>query len=111
METERDLLMFYQNTLRNVGLFTSLSFTALGYSRFYRGKDKLYNIALIIFSLVTLAIAIMITFFLINDFERYQIVLQSKEADKWLLLPKSIFYFSIGILFLGLYTLYREVRS
>ena len=41
METERDLLMFYHTSIRNIALFTSVSFAALGYSRFYRGKDKL----------------------------------------------------------------------
>ena len=40
METEKDLLMFYQTSLRNVGLFTSISLALLGYSRFYRGKNK-----------------------------------------------------------------------
>ena len=38
METERDLLMFYQTTLRNVGLYTSLSFAALGYPDFTEVK-------------------------------------------------------------------------
>lgn len=70
METEKDILMFYHTTLRNVGLFTSLSFAALGYSRFYRGKSKMYNVALIIFSIVILWIAIYLTKYLIEDFER-----------------------------------------
>ena len=109
METERDLLMFYQTTLRNVGLYTSLSFASLGYSRFYRGKDKLYNISLIIFSLVTLAVAIFLTNYLIIDFERYQLVIQSEEANKWLLLPNIMYYFSIGVFLLGMYTLYRQI--
>ena len=111
METERDLLMFYQTTLRNVGLYTSLSFAALGYSRFYRGKSKLYNVALIIFSIVILWIAIYLTKYLIEDFERYQLKVKSVEANKWLLLPKTVYYFNIGVGLLGVYTLFREITA
>ena len=47
----KNLIMFYQTTLRNVGLFTSISFGALGYSRFHRGKSQLYNLMLILLSI------------------------------------------------------------
>ena len=103
--------MFYQTTLRNVGLYTSLSFAALGYSRFYRGKSKLYNVALIVFSIVILWIAIYLTKYLIEDFERYQLKVKSVEANKWLLLPKTVYYFNIGVGLLGFYTLFREIDS
>lgn len=111
METEKDLLMYYHTSIRNIGLYTSLSFGALGYSRFYRGKDKLYNVALIIFSLVALTTSILISHYLINDFEKYQLEIKSENADKWILLPKTIFYFNIGILLLGVYTLIRQIIS
>ena len=111
MKTEKELLMYYHTTIRNIGLFTSLSFAALSYSRFYRGKNKLYNIALIIFSIVILVIAIMTTKFLIDDFERFQLEIKSEEANKWLLLPKTTYYFSIGVLLLGFHTLYRQLMK
>ena len=41
-ETFKDLIMYYQTSIRNVALTTAVSFAALGYSRFYRGKSKLY---------------------------------------------------------------------
>ena len=47
-ETGKDLLMFYQTTLRNVGLYTTISFAALGYSRFYRDKSILYSSGLVV---------------------------------------------------------------
>ena len=37
---EKDLVMMYHTALRNVGLYTSLSFALLGISRFYRTKKK-----------------------------------------------------------------------
>ena len=42
-KSEKDVLMYYQTTLRNVGLTTAVSFAALGYSRFYREKSLLYS--------------------------------------------------------------------
>jgi len=41
----KEILMFYHTSLRNVGLYTSISLALLGSSRFYRGKgDQIYNI-------------------------------------------------------------------
>ena len=41
MQSEKDILMFYQTSLRNVGLYMSISFALLASSRFYRGKNKI----------------------------------------------------------------------
>ena len=64
--------MYYQTTLRNIGLYTSLSFAALAYSRIYRKKhNNVYNISLILVSLLFLIIAIMLNYnihnFIIKD--------------------------------------------
>ena len=58
METEKDILMFYQTSLRNVGLYTSISFALLASSRFYRGKNKMYNVLFIVLSLLVLLCSI-----------------------------------------------------
>ena len=71
METEKDLLMYYHSSLRNVGLFTSVSLALLGYSRFYRGKIKTYNIAFIIISLLFLICALVIYFVYYTRFKTY----------------------------------------
>jgi hypothetical protein len=39
--TFKDTLMFYQTSLRNVGLYTSIALALLGVSRFYRGQRGL----------------------------------------------------------------------
>ena len=72
METEKDLLMFYQTSLRNVGLYTSVSLALLGYSRFYRGKNKIYNIVFILLSLAVLLCAIAICKYLVADLTKMQ---------------------------------------
>ena len=109
MNTEKDLMMYYHTSLRNIGLYTSLSFAALGYSRFYRGNDNyIYNISLILASLAFLSISLYINFYLIIDFERYQKNVNSKDIEKWILVPKILFGFNLIILILGFYTLIRE---
>lgn len=75
MDNEKDLLMFYQTSLRNVGLFTSVSLALLAVSRYYRGKTILFNTAYIFFSLLFLIAAMLICYFLIQtiEYEKMQI--------------------------------------
>ena len=67
MNSEKEIIMFYHTTLRNVGLYTSISFALLASSRFYRGKNKIYNIIFIILSLLILLTSILICKYLILD--------------------------------------------
>tara|TARA_B100000424_G_scaffold243535_1_gene213189 strand:- start:1907 stop:2317 length:411 start_codon:yes stop_codon:yes gene_type:complete len=75
MDNEKDLLMFYQTSLRNVGLFTSVSLALLAVSRYYRGKTIIFNTAYIFFSLLFLIAAMLICYFLIQtiEYEKMQI--------------------------------------
>ena len=111
METEKDLLMYFQTSLRNVGLFTSVSFATLGYSRYYRDKSNVYNIYLIITSLIFLGVSLFISHNLEKDMEHYQKEMKSDRLTNWLVIPKVIFYFNIGVFILGLYTLIRGLQK
>jgi len=111
MENEKDILMMYHTSFRNVALFTSVSFAALGYSRVYRGKNRLYNIFLILASLVFMFSSLIMNWFLIQDYGHLLTKIETQIADKWLFLPKIIFTFNLGIFGLGLYTLFREVTK
>ena len=75
MDSEKDLLLYYQTSLRNVGLFTSVSLALLAVSRYYRGKTILFNTAYIFFSLLFLIAAMLICYFLIQtiEYEKMQI--------------------------------------
>ena len=53
-ETFKDLMMYFQTSIRNVALTTTVSFAALGYSRFYRGKNQLYVSGMVLVSLLLL---------------------------------------------------------
>ena len=111
METKKDLMMYYQTCLRNIGLYTSLSFGALGYSRFYRQKDAMYNIYMIIFSIIFTVISLTISINLLNDVDKFQKKLHSVEIKKWVYIPKIIIAFNIGSLLLAFITFYNEVSS
>lgn len=110
METEKDLLMYLQTTLRNMGLYTSLSYGSLGYSRYYRDKEKIYNIYLIIVALVFNFITIYIGTCLIIDINKFDSKLKSKNIKKWKVLPITVMTFNVGTMLLSLITLLKELR-
>lgn len=111
MKTEKDLLMYFQTALRNVGLYTSVSFASLGYSRYYRDKSSIYNLYLILVSLIFLLVSLFVCHYLLKDIKHFQKDVKSEQINKWLVLPQSILYFNIGAFLLGMYTFYREIKK
>ena len=55
LKTNKDILMFYQTTIRNVALTTAVAFASLSYSRFYRNKNSFYSFILTLVSLLILS--------------------------------------------------------
>ena len=108
MSNDNFSTMMFHSALRNVGLFTSISFAALGYSRFYRGKIHFYNVFLIICSLMFILCSLLINWFLIIDYNKAIEKSNSAAAKKWIVVPYIVFVFNFGIFGLGLYTFYRE---
>jgi hypothetical protein len=113
--TFKDTLMFYQTSLRNVGLYTSISLALLGVSRFYRGKgDNLYNIAFILVSLATLMLAFSILRNLNSQISLIKESLkdenQKKIVDDWLMISNSLQLVLITISIFSVYTLYRQIQ-
>tara|TARA_B000000557_G_scaffold3973_1_gene3135 strand:- start:81 stop:437 length:357 start_codon:yes stop_codon:yes gene_type:complete len=113
--TVRDAMMLYQTTLRNVGLYTSVSLALLGYSRFYRGKgNTLYNISFIVISMIFLLFALVIVRNLLAD---HDIILDNFSDDekehllKWYQIPVALQYVLGIILLFSAYTLVRQVRD
>jgi len=115
MKTERDILMYFSTALRNIGLFTSISFAALGYSRYHRSKNAIYNIYLILVSLFFIFASIYLAYYLVKDIELFQTdkmknITERNIMDKWILIPKALIVMNSGVFILGAYTLFREVR-
>lgn len=109
MKTEKDLLMYFSTALRNIGLFTSVSFAALGYSRYYRSKNAIHNIYLIMVSLCLLCVSIYLAYYLVKDIEIFQTNKTRKTMEKWILVPKVLLVMNSGVLILGMFTLFKEM--
>ena len=113
----KEILMYFHTTLRNVGLYTSISLAMLGYSRFYRGKDKIYNISFIFISLLFLIFSIRINYILHKTVSVYK--QSNKETDPVdMLFIDDMFDVPIYILatnsivfLFGLYTLINEIKK
>jgi hypothetical protein len=103
------LLNLFQTTIRNIGLYISVSFGALGYSRFYRNQNKVYNIALIIVSILFSLGSYILSKNLLHDLNRYKEKGNKKLIDKYLIIPNTTIYISLGLTLLATFTLFREV--
>ena len=80
----------FHTNLRNIGLFITLAFGTMTYSKNF--KNKLYKKYLVLVSLVFLTISSLLTSHLIE--------FQNKEQDKKLSIIPKIILFIIFILFL-----------
>ena len=104
--------MYYHTTLRNIGLYTSLSYGTLAYSRMYHNKTPLYDVMLIIISLSFLAIAFIINYFLYYDIQSF--ILKNKQGHefvKWVRISQAIFGIHIILVLLGLIILFRSLSN
>ena len=117
--TEKDLMMMYHTSLRNMGLYTSLSLALLGYSRYYRGKGSMiYNVAFIIFSILFMVAAMVMGYYLIKDIEVLQVHMKNTNGGqsshmikKWLDIPRVIVGLLAVITCFGVWTLIDQLNS
>lgn len=107
------LMMLYQVTLRNVGLFTSISLALLVYSRYYRAKrNKLYNVAFIVLSMMSLTISIIILQNMLVDHRKMFVNLNNNEKKiigKWYKIPDYTQYILYLLMAFSALTLFREI--
>jgi hypothetical protein len=107
-EVNQKFDMYFHSALRNVGLYTSLSFAALAYSRVHRGKTPIYDMILIAISMAFLLLSFTMNYVLNSDIKQH--LEQSEQSEKermYLLVSQSVFGIH-GVLFvLGLGTLVR----
>ena len=106
------VLTYYHTSIRNIGLYSSLAFASLVYSRFHRGKTFFINIALIITSLVLTIISTVIGMHLIKDIK---IITDDDKSllpviDKWLLVPNTMYIINAIILLSTLFVLFNQFR-
>ena len=88
LETFKDLIMYYQTSIRNVALTTAVSFAALGYSRFYRGKNKMYTVGLAFISVLLLTCSTFLNSLLYNSLQPYLKNPKYKDIEQWIIINK-----------------------
>ena len=82
-QTPKDFLMFFATTFRNSALTTAVSFAALGYSRFYRGKNKFYSAGLVFISILILLISAWNNYLLYDSTQKYKKLDEYKDINNW----------------------------
>lgn len=102
MNNQKEFMMFYHTSVRNIGLFTSLSFASLGAST----KSKLVHLKLI--SLFFISSALFVNYNLIEDYETYKLKNKHDIVDKWMKLPKTIIMVNTVFLFIVLYLIMKH---
>ena len=103
----RELVMYYQTTIRNVFLSTAVSFAALGYSPFYRGKSKLYTNSLVLISLLILICSSALNYNLYDSLNEYKKDSKYSEINRWIIINNIFFFIHLTLLILAFYTLYK----
>ena len=112
METEKDLLMFYQTSLRNVALFTSVSLALLAVSRYYRQKTIIFNSGYIVFSLLFLIAAILICLSLIQTLDKEKKHIKNlKYIENMEIIPKLTLGIDIIISIFMFLTLIKQFST
>ena len=102
---EKELLMYFQTSIRNVALTTAVSFAALGYSRFYRDKSKLYSVGMTFMSMLIITCSALLNLFLFNSIQEY--LDNNKEINRLSIINKIFIIVHLIAIFFGLFTLYR----
>ena len=97
----------FQSSIRNVGLTTTVSFAALGYSRYYRGKSQLYAVGMVGVSILILISSILLNLFLYNDLQELVKLDEYKNFEKHVNINRIFIVVHAIIMFFGLYTFYR----
>ena len=99
--------MYFQTSIRNVALTTTVSFAALGYSRYYRGKSQFYAVGMVGVSILILISSILLNLFLYNDLQELVKIDEYKDFEKHMNINKIFIVVHAIIMFFGLYTFYR----
>lgn len=112
LQSNKDILMYYHTTIRNVALTSALSFAGLSYSRFYRGKSRIYSAGLVFVSILILLASFIININLYNKIKFHYKNENSFGSINNFLIVNILFIIShIIILLFNIHTLYRIVKG
>ena len=112
LQTNKDILMFHQTTIRNVALTTAVSFAALGYSRFYRGKSLLYSSGLVLVSVLLVLCSILLNVNVNNIVvKHYNLDNNLNASNNFVIVNQLFLAINILTLFFSIYTFYRLITN
>ena len=104
---------YVQSTLRNVGVFTTISIAFLREAVVFRGKNKMYNLTYLVFSFIFIGISMTINFLLMKTIEKL-----IKKSDKkmkqiipYLWITRFIFIILIIFITFGIHRFYIRLRT
>ena len=108
--TEKDFLMYFHTSIRNLGLYISVALAILTVSRAYRGKNKLYNLSFIVITILFLIVSAFKNIYLIKTLRAMKNEIKENKlyTDQIMIVPTLILMINITISVFCLYTLYRE---
>ena len=111
------LQMHFHTTIRNVGLYLSVSLAVLGASRYYRKGAERSRVKQLMFTAISLAFttkAFLISKFLLNDHLAVLKNYEKKEVQqvyKWYIIPKMLLATSSLFICFSLYLSLNTIRK
>ena len=100
-EINKKFDMYFHSALRNVGLYTSLSFAALAYSRVHRGTTPIYDMVLIAISMGFLLLSFTMNYVLNGDVKQHLEQSETSEKEKDVSFGDSIYiWYSWNIIYI-----------
>ena len=110
---EKDFLMYFHTSIRNLGLYISVALAILAVSRAYRGKNRLYNISFILITLMFLCISGYKNYLLINNLSKMSDNIESNDLliNEHIIVPKMVFALIFVVTIFCLFTLEREINK
>ena len=111
------LQMHFHTSIRNVGLYLSVSLALLGASRYYRKGSERSRIKQLMFTMVSLAFttnAFLVSKYLLNDhmsiLKNYSKE-ETKHVTKWYIIPKILLATSSLFICFSLYLSLNTIRK
>lgn len=101
-ENTKDLKMYFQSSIRNVGLFTSVAIAAIGIARAFRQKPgfrQVYAWVAYMLGACFLLMSIMIAKQLQLDMQSHLSLYNMQDQDLWVLIPQVGLAVDMSLLF------------
>lgn len=108
MDSEKDILMFYHSSLRNVALFASVGLGLQAYSA--RIKDKSQSNLIYVGFLLFTALAIYLNYLVITELNSFEYSKHHIE-NTWIYVPYISIIFLTCILFTSIPGFYKKVTN